>query len=135
MNNQGVLDPVQEYCSKAEGADTEKSDAASGGLRPNNWMLPDSVYTMETLSKKVDIIVSSYPPYDRGQTGLQQYHSELMLTLEWEHVAPRHDQNGDLVPSEFHQVCKMIIYRIYSKSKHCGRKLFDMHPQAGKLVG
>ena len=130
-----MLDPVLEYRdAKAQGADTEKSDAASGGLRPNNWMIPDSVYTMESLSKKVDSLVSHYKPYDRAQTRLQQYHHELMLTLEFERLAPRYNANGEPVPFELHRVAKMIIYRIYSKSKHCGRKLFDMHPQAAHLV-
>ena len=33
-----------------------------------------------------------------------------------------------------HHVCKKIIYRVYSKSEHCGSKLFDMHPEEDDMA-
>ena len=60
-----VGDPVREYARfRAEGVDLDKSNAASGGLRPNNWMLPNSTFTVDSLDKKLDSFVTNHPAYD-----------------------------------------------------------------------
>ena len=132
----GNFDYEAEYKRmKAEGADIGRSDAASSGLRPNNWMLPNSIYTVESLSKKSDTFVANYPAYDRSQIRLRQYHRELRLNMESARIVPLYREDGTPANSEFHRVAKMILYQVYKKSRHCGSKLFDMHPAEDDIRG
>ena len=130
-----VGDPVREYARfRAEGVDLDKSNVASGGLRPNNWMLPNSTFTVDSLDKKLDSFVTNHPAYDVEKERFGQYHEELRLSMKEARIQPLYDSNKQPIGSEMHRCAKWLLYRVYKKSPYTGSKLTGLHPGSDKCA-